>query len=181
MAHLVKFFMLPDDELAFLRSVERHGLNVYPVRVPPDWAPFVAGAAVHARLPEEDLYLAAEHMGEVLVDKVKRGPEKGNWRVDETRSPVIFWERSRLNEDGELLSGKLWAELDITPQTGRKDAASDRFRVLFLEVHEWLKKAFRKGAPKEFLIGPHAARRVKEEGLVLRENVHRGGTVEVHR
>lgn len=181
MAHVFKFFMQPEDELSFLRNLERYRLNVYPVRVPPDWQPFVAGPAAQAQLPEEDLYFAAEHIGEVLVDKVKRGPDKGSWRVDEVRSPVIYFERCHINEDGELLSGKMWAELDITAQTGRKNAAHDKFRQLFLEVTEWVKKAFRKGDPKEFWIGPYAARQVKESGLVLRENVHRGETVDLHR
>lgn len=181
MAHVVKFFMQPEDELAFLRNLERYGLNVYPVRVPADWQPFVASPTVQAQLPEEDMYFAAEHIGEVMVDKVKRGPDKGSWRVDEIRSPVIYFERSRVNEDGELLSGKMWAELDITPQTGRKSAAHDSFRRLFLDIHEWMKKSFRKGVPKAFLVGPHAARRVKEDHLVLRENVHRGETVGVHK
>ena len=39
-----------------------------------------------------------------------------------------------------LLPGVLWAELDVTPQTGRKDAAPDRFRRLFLEIEEYLKR-----------------------------------------
>ena len=151
------------------------------MRVRPDWQPFVASAKVHAQWPEDDMYFAAEHLGEVLVAKVKRGPDKGNWRVDEIRSPVVYFERSRINEDGELLSGKMWAELDITPQTGRKSAAHDSFRRLFLDVHEWMKKSVRKGVPKEFLVGPHAARRVKEDNLVLRVKEHRGGTVGVHK
>jgi hypothetical protein len=92
------------------------------------------------------------------------------------RSPVIFFERCRKNEEGELLNGQLWAELEVTPQTGRKDAASDRFRRLFLDVTEYLKKTYRKGDPKDFLVGPKAARLFKE-GLVLRNSEHRGGTV----
>ena len=48
-------------------------------------------------------------IGAAIVDKVKRGPDKGSWRIDEVRSPVIFMERSRKNEEGELLSGVFWA------------------------------------------------------------------------
>jgi hypothetical protein len=178
MANRLRVFMLPEDERAFLLSLERLDLEVYPRRVPQDWKPFKASAAFQSRLPEEDLYLAASTIGPVTVDKVKRGPDKGFWRVDEVRSPVIFFERSRLNEDGELLSGLLWAELDVTPQTGRRDPAPDRFRRLFNEVEAWLKKTFRKSDPPEFLVGPHAARQHKA-GLVLRDAAHRGGTVEV--
>ncbi|MFZ5472120.1 MAG: hypothetical protein ACOZIN_22035 [Myxococcota bacterium] len=180
MANLLRLFLAPDDEVAFFRFLERFRLEVYPRRVPPDWKPFAATAEAVPRLPEEEVYLAASDIAPVLVDRVKRGPDKGFWRVDEVRSPVIFYERSRMNEDGELLSGKLWAELDITQQTGRRDPAPERFRRLYLEVEEWLKKTFRKGDPKVFLIGPKAAR-LASEGLVLRDSEHRGGTVGVHR
>ena len=181
MANQLRFFMTRDDELAFLRSLERHVLKVYPRRVPTGWKEFRATGAVFDQLPEEDCYLAATDIGPVTVDKVKRGPDKGSWRVMEVGSPVIFWERSRLNEDGELLSGQLWVELDVTPQTGRRDAAADKFRTLWLEVEAWIKKAFRHGDPKEFWVGPHAARNKKESGLVLRDNEHRGSTVDVWR
>lgn len=176
MANVLRFFMAPDDEVAFFRFAARFELEVYPVRVPPDWKPFVASEATVERLPEEDAYLAASKLGDVLVDKVKRGKDKGAWRVDEVRSPVIYFERSRRNEEGELVSGKMWAELDITPQTGRRDVSPDKFRRLFREVEEWLKKAFRKSEPMGFLVGPAAARLFKE-GLILRDSDHRGGTV----
>jgi hypothetical protein len=168
--------MAPDDEVAFFRFLERLVLEVYPRRVPPDWKAFRATLENLPLLPEEDLYLVASDIGAAIVDKVKRGQDKGFWRIDEVRSPVIFFERSRKNEEGELLSGVLWAELDVTPQTGRRDAAPDRFRNLFREVEEFLKKTFRKGDPKDFLVGPKAARLFKE-GLVLRDSAHRGGTV----
>jgi hypothetical protein len=179
MAHQLQLFMLPDDERAFLRALEIHHLEVYPRRVPPDWKPFRATPAAYEQLPEEDVYLAASEIGNVLVDVVKRGPDKGSWRVDEIRSPVIFWERSVKNDDGELLSGQLWAELEITAQTGRRDPAPDRFRKLYLTVEEWLVKSFRKSNPKGWLIGPAAARAHKEEKLVLRDNEFRGREVTV--
>ena len=178
MANRLRVFMLPEDERAFLLGIERLELEVYPRRIPPDWQPFKASGARLADLPEEELYLAATSVGPVTVDKFKRGKDKGFWRVDEVRSPVIFFERSRLNEEGELLSGLLWAELDVTPQTGRRDPAPDRFRRLWMEMEEWLKKTFRKSDPPQFLVGPHAARQHKQ-GLVLRDNEHRGGTVDV--
>jgi hypothetical protein len=176
MANLVHFFMTPEDEVAFFRFLERFHLELYPVRIPPDWTPPRVGEATVDQLPEDAAYLAASELGPVLVDKVKRGKDKGAWRVDEVRSPVIYFERSRLNDEGELLSGKLWAELDITPQTGRVTVAPDRFRLLFREVEEFLRKTFRKSEPMGFMVGPHAARRFKE-GLVLRDSEHRGGTV----
>jgi hypothetical protein len=128
MANVQKFFMAPEDEVAFFRFLERFVLEVYPRRVPPGWEAFRASEENHSRLPEEDLYLV------------------------------------------------LWAELDVTPQTGRRDAAPDRFRRLFRELDDHMKKTYRKGDPKDFLVGPKAARLFKE-GLVLRDSEHRGGTV----
>ncbi|QDE92550.1 hypothetical protein BHS06_28215 [Myxococcus xanthus] len=176
MANVIQFFMSPDDELAFFRFLERFVLEVYPRRVPQDWETFRANTENLERLPPEDLYMVASELGAAIVDKVKRGPDKGYWRIDEVRSPVIFMERCRTNEEGELLSGKMWAELDITAQTGRKNAAPDKFRSLFLEVEEYIKKTYRKGDPKGFFVGPKTARLCKE-GLVLRDSAFRGGTV----
>lgn len=181
MANQLLLFMNDEDERALLRHLERYRFEVYPRRVHGDWEPFIANELNRDRLPEEDVYLCASEIGPALVDKVKRGPDKGAWRIDEVRSPVIFWERCRLNEEGELLSGQLWAELDVTSQTGRRDAAPERFRSLFVELEEHFRRQFRKGKPKPYLVGPHAARQVKETGLKLRENEHRGGLVEVHR
>lgn len=177
MAHQLKFFMAPDDEVAFFRHLERHVLEVYPRRVPQDWQTFRASPATMERLPEEDVYLVASEIGPAEVSPVKRGPDKGHWRVDEVKSPVIFYERCTLNEEGELLNGQLWAELEITAQTGRRDAAPDKFRRLYLDLEEFLKKTFRKGDPKPYLVGPKAARLHKEQRLVLREREYRGGTV----
>jgi hypothetical protein len=175
MAQRLPFFLAPEDEVSFLRFLARYRLEVYPRRVPAGWTPFLASAEVAQKLPTE-VYLAAPELGPVLVDKVKRGPDKGAWRVDEVRSPVIFWERSACNEAGELVAGQLWAELDVTPQTGRRTSAPERFRQLFEEVEGWLKKNFRRSDPVGFLIGPAAARDCKQ-GLVLREAGHRGNTV----
>ncbi|MEW5739234.1 MAG: hypothetical protein AB1938_09935 [Myxococcota bacterium] len=180
MANQLLTFMEADDEKAFLRFLERFTFEVYPRRVPPDWKPFRATAAALPDFPREDVYLVASDIGPALVDRIKRGPDKGSWRVDEVRSPVIFWERCLVNDDGELLSGELWAELDVTSQTGRRNAAPDQFRARFLEVEAWLRKQFRKSNPKGYLIGPATARRVKEGSLKLRENKHWGREIAVH-
>ncbi|HYV45624.1 MAG TPA: hypothetical protein VFA20_12230 [Myxococcaceae bacterium] len=180
MADQLLLFMAEEDEVAFLRFLERFSLEVYPRRIPEGWTPFRAEAAAHGRLPEGELYLAAPEMGDVLVDKVKRGPDKGSWRVDEVRSPVMFWERSRVMEGGELLAGQLWAETSITEQTGRRTAAPDRFRALVQEVEHWLKKTFRKSDPPGYFIGPRAARMAKE-GLALWGDEHKPSAVRVWR
>lgn len=179
MANQLRFFMTPEDEVSFLRYLERHVLKVYPRRVPLDWVEFRASGAAWDKLPEEDLYLAATDIGPVQVDKMKRGPDKGIWRVLEVGSPVIYWDRSRKNEDGELQSGQLWAELDVTQQTGRRNPAPDRFKVLVGEIETWIRRTYRRGDPKEFWIGANAARAIKESGLVLRDNEHKGSTVEL--
>ncbi len=180
MANRLRLFIDAEDELLFLRTLEPLALDVYPRRVPPQYKPMRAGPAVRDSLPGTDLYLHAASVGPAIVDPVKRGPDKGHLRINEVLSPVIFWERSTLNEDGELLSGQLWAELEPTQQTGRRQAAPDQFRRMFLDLDSWLKKAFRKGDPKDFWVGPSTARAVKQTGLVLRDSDHRGGTVRVH-
>ena len=139
MANVLKPLLDPEDERAFLRFLAQTPWEVYPRRVPPSWKPSLATPEALDRLPPE-LYLAAADLGPVLVDRVKRGPDRGHWRVDEVRSPVVFWERSQLDEDGALVAGQLWAELEVTPQTGRRDAAPDRFRRRFVELEAWLKK-----------------------------------------
>jgi hypothetical protein len=176
MATALRFFLTPEDELAFFRALAPLRLEVYPRRVPPDWKPFSAGPDTVSQLPDEEAYLVASDIGPALVDRVKRGPDKGYLRIDEVRSPVIFYERCRQNEEGELVSGKCWAESEVTPQTGRRDAAPERFRQLVAEVEGYFRRVCRKGEPKGFFIGPHAARQFKE-GLVLRDSDHRGGTV----
>ncbi len=180
MAINIRFFMTDEDERALLLFLRRFHFEVYPVRVPPDWKTFQASEETRDRLPEDALYLAAADIGPMTVDKIKRGPDKGHWRVDEVGSPVIYFERCRRNEESELLSGELWTQLDWTPQTGRRFAAPDRFRTIFLEIERDLRTRFHKSEPKGFLIGPHAARAAKD-GLVLRDSERGGGTVRPYR
>ena len=180
MATQLQLFMQRDDELQFVRFLERNNLEVYPRRVPPDWVTFKASEENFDKLPEEDVYLVAVDIGPALVDKLKRGKDKGQWRIDEVRSPVIFWERCKLNDEGELVSGQLWAELDVTQQTGRRDPAPERFRVLFMEIDNWVKKTFRKSHPKGFFIGPKTAKACKQQGLKLRENKYWGREIAAH-
>jgi hypothetical protein len=179
MANVLRLLLDAEDERAFLRFLSQTRYEVYPRRVPPDWKPFLARPEMQEQLPAE-LYLAAPDLGTVLVDKVKRGPDKGHWRVDEVRSPVVFWERSTTDEAGALLAGELWAELEVTPQTGRRDAAPERFRRRFLELEGWLKKTCRRSEPVGWLIGPSAARRARE-GLLLRAAGRNGEVLRPYR
>lgn len=180
MAHQLSTFMNPEDEATFVRMLERSVFEVYPRRVPPDWTTFRLTLSALDRVPEREVYLVASDLGPAQVDPIKRGPDKGHWRIDEVRSPVLFWERSVLNDDGELLSGQLWAELDVTSQTGRRDPAPAAFRARVLELTAWLTKTFRKGDPKGSWIGPATAREVKEGRLALREDTHAGRLVVPH-
>ena len=99
MAESIRFLMAPEDEVAFLRFLARYRLEVYPVRIPPNWQTFLASDQTLSEFPNDAVYLAAAEVAPILVDKLKRGPDKGSWRVDEVRSPVIYFERSRLDEE----------------------------------------------------------------------------------
>jgi hypothetical protein len=180
MATQLQLFMEREDELSFVRFLERYIFEVYPRRVPPDWTTFRLCEENFDQIPEEDVYLVASDIGPALVDKLKRGKDKGFWRIDEVRSPVIFWERCKKNDDGELVSGQLWGELDVTQQTGRKDAAPEKFRQRFVDIDMWIRKNFRKTHPKGFWVGPKTARTIKQTGLKLRENKHFGRLIDVH-
>ncbi len=180
MATQLALFMNQEDEIQFLRFLERYVFEVYPRRVPLDWKTFRAAEENYAKLPEEDVYLVASDIGPAFVDKLKRGKDKGSWRVDEVRSPVVFWERCKINEDGELVAGQLWAETDVTQQTGRRDAAPEKFRLRVAELDLWIKKTFRKTHPKGFFVGPKTAKVIKQTQLKLRENKFFGRPVEVH-
>lgn len=179
MASQLLTFMVREDEEQLLRYLERDGYEVYPRRIPTGWEPFLATVQAWESLPDEELYLHAADLGAAIVDPIKRGKDKGSLRLNEVSSPVIFFGRSKLNDDGELVSGQLWAELDVTQQGGRRNAAPERFRARFIELEQWLKKTFRKTHPKGFWVGPHTARQVKENGLKLREDAHWGREIEV--
>lgn len=181
MATQLQIFMEREDELSFVRMLERYNLEVYPRRVPEDWVTFKLTEENYDQLPEDDVYLVASEIGAALVDKIKRGKDKGSWRINEVSSPVIFWERCKKNDDDELVSGQLWAETEITQQTGRRDAAPERFRLLFVEIDAWIKHNFRKTHPKGFWVGPKLARSIKQDPKIkLRENKHFGRLIDAH-
>src|SRR5918912_2109937 len=145
MAATLHYFMLPEDERALFRVLARHELTVYPELVPPGYAAPVAGEEVVASLDAGAYYLAAERLGPVLVHPVKRGPDKGLLVIEEVPSPVLHYERSRTNEEGELVGGRLWAELDVTDDPHvRGHGKPPRLRATFEEIHAWLRKTFRR-------------------------------------
>jgi hypothetical protein len=170
--------MLPDDERALFRVLARHELTLYPEVVPPGWEPPRAVEDAVPALDRDAYYLAAERLGPVIVHPVKRGPNKGMLEIEEVPSPVLHYERSLLNEDGELVGGRLWAELDVTELPASADLRykPGGLRAIFREVEEYLRKSFRRSDPKGWWVGPAAARAWKSDGLVLREPGHKGGT-----
>ena len=173
----LRYFMLPEDERAFLRQLARHDLSVYPELLAPGHRPFRADESAQARLDGTAFYLAAERFGEVVVHPVKRGPDRGMLEIEEIPSPVFHYERSLPNEAGELLGGRLWAELDVSDDPGSRLGKPLGLRRIFEEVQAFFRKSWRRSEPKGWWIGPRAAAAHRGEGLVLREPGHRGGTV----
>jgi hypothetical protein len=101
----IRFFMVEDDERDLLRRLERLQLELWPVLSDPGYRPPLVDASL--TLEEPAYYFAA---GDVAGYPIKRGPDRGRWKIDEVASPVIYLSRSLLDEDGELRSGYLWAE-----------------------------------------------------------------------
>jgi hypothetical protein len=135
-----------------------------------------------ALLGEEAYYLAVERLGPVVVHLVKRGRGKGMLEIEEIPSPVFHYERSVRNEAGELVSGRLWAELDVTDDASDRGRGKPRaLRALFDEVHQFFRKSWRRSDPKGFWVGPHAAAAWKRGDLVLREAGYKGRLVGVWR
>ncbi len=114
MGATLHYFMLPDDERALFRLLARREVTVYPELVPSGYAPVAAAEDTPARLDLPAYYLALERLGPVVVHPVKRGPDRGKLAIEEIPSPVFHYERSLPNEDGELVAGRLWAELEVT-------------------------------------------------------------------
>jgi hypothetical protein len=154
-AATLHYFMLPDDERSLFRHLARRELTFYPDLIPPGHVPVRVDEHAVEAIPHEAGYLAAERLGAVIVHPVKRGPDKGMLVVEEIPSPVFHYERSIRNDAGELVAGRLWAEL--------------------------FRKNWRRSDPKGFWVGPHAAAAWKRRELVLREGGHKGRGIGVWR
>lgn len=181
MAATLDYFMLPEDEKALFRLLARHKLTVYPELIPPGWSPPVVGEALAGTLEDEAYYLAMEDLAPVVVHPIKRGPDKGMLKIEEIPSPVFHYERSLPNEAGELVGGRLWAELIVTGATEDMKGKPRGLTRIFDELHDFFRKSWRRSNPKGYWIGPKAAEAVKRSNLVLREPGHKGRTYEVWR
>lgn len=179
MGATIHYFTLPEDERALFRVLAPHGLTLYPEIFPPGYAPLKADEHAPERLEETAYYLAAERLGPVVVHPVKRGPAKGLLEIEEIPSPVLHYERSVKNDDGELVAGRLWGELEVTNDPNDRKGKPRQLRVLHEDIVNYFKKAWRRSEPKGFWVGPAAANAWKRDGLVLREAGHKGKTIGV--
>jgi len=177
MAATLDLFLLPDDERALIRQLARHRLTLYPERVPPGYQ--AQAVTEGLALDAEAYYLAAEHLGPVIVRPVKRGPNRGLLEIEEVPSPVIHFRRSLPNEAGELVGGRLWVELNLTDAATSQPGKPWALRQIFDDLQAWCRKALRRGHPPGHWVGPRAAEAWKRGALVLREPGHRGRAVGV--
>ncbi len=181
MAATLHYFMLPEDERALFRHLARRELTVYPELIPPGHVPVRLDEHAVEKLEGASWYIAAERLGPVIVHPLKRGPDKGMLVIEEVPSPVFHYERSVPNEKGELVAGRLWAELDITDDANDRRGKPYALRGIFEDVHQLFRKSWRRSDPKGFWVGPHAAAAWKRGELVLREAGHKGREVGVWR
>ena len=180
MANVIRFFMGPEDERAFFRDLAPLGLELYPEVVPPDWKAPPVNEATAEVLQEPAYYLGAPRIGPITVDKIKRGPNKGQWMVFEVVSPVIHLERSLVDDEGILRSGRLWAELQVSGDTQRRVQKAAAFEKLFRQVSDWITRRARRSQPIGYFILPDAVR-MHEAGIELRESGRKGAVVRPYR
>ena len=175
MALQIPFFMAPEDERDLLRHLARLQLELWPVLSDPGYrAPQVDESIV---FEDPAYYLAA---GDVTGYAIKKGPERGRWKIDEVASPVIFLSRSLPDEDGELRSGYLWAETETSGDNSRTGGKPVRFTKAVREIQEMIKARYRKSTPVSgivYFVGPACARL----GVPMREEGRKGEPVQVYR
>ena len=175
MALQIPFFMAPDDERELFRRVAHLELELWPVLSEPGYRPPRVDETV--ALEDPAYYLAA---GDVTGYPIKKGPERGRWKIDEVASPVLYLSRSLPDEDGELRSGYLWAETETSGDNSRTGGKPMRFTKAVREIQELIKARYRKSSPVKgtiYFVGPACARL----GLKLREEGRKGEPVQVYR
>jgi hypothetical protein len=162
--------MAPEDEVDFFRRLEPRGLDLYPEFVPRGAGAAKVSAEAAQALDGDAYYLA---LGDVQAYPIKRGPAKGMMKIDEILSPVVHFQRSLLDEDGQLRSGHFWAETEASGDLARTGGKPPGFHRLVRDIQELLKSRFRTSQPKGFYIGPAAAR-LSQAGTPLREAGRKG-------
>lgn len=175
MALQIPFFMAPEDERELLRRIAFLKLELWPVISDPGPEATLIGEGT--ALEDPAYYLAA---GDVTGYSIKRGPDRGKWKIDEVVSPVIYFARSLPDADGELRSGYFWAETESAGDNSRAGGKPPRFLKAVREIHELIKSRYRKSSPVKgtiYLVGPACAR----SGTRLREEGRKGEPVSVYR
>jgi len=162
--------MAPDDERELFRKLEGRGIDLWPEYAGRGYSAPKLTAAHAESLEGEAFYLA---LGEVQAHAVKRGPQKGMWKIDEVLSPVIHFQRSFTDEDGQLRSGHFWAELESSGDLSRLGGKPAPFHRLVRDLQELLKARYRRSQPAGFYVGPAAAR-LSQAGTPLREVGRKG-------
>jgi hypothetical protein len=173
--------MLPEDERALFRMLARRELTLYPELIRPGFTPIPVDEHAVERLDSTSWYMAAERLGPVVVHPVKRGPDRGMLVIEEIPSPVFHYERSVPNPAGDLLEGRLWAELEVTDDPTDRKGKHRGLKAVFDEIQVYFRKSWRRSEPKGAWIGPRAAAAWKRGELVLREAGHKGREVGVWR
>jgi len=167
----LRFFMSEEDERELLRRLEPLRLELWPACSDPGYsAPLLTAETL---LSDADYYLAA---GDVTGRPVKRGKERGKWKIDEVVSPVVFLSRSLPDENGELRSGYFWAETEAAGDNARTGGKPVAFLRAVRELQEMIKSRYRKSSPVHgvtYFIGPACAR----AGIPLREQGRKGEPV----
>jgi hypothetical protein len=177
MALQIRFFMAKEDEKDLFRRLERLQIELWPVFSEPGYDAPLVTAELADTLEDPAYYLA---VGDVTGYPIKRGPDRGRWKIDEVVSPVIHFSRSLVDEDGELRSGAFWAETEAAGDNSRLGGKPPRFHHAVREVQELVKSRYRKSSPVKgtiYFVGPAAAR----GGLPLREEGRKGESVSVYR
>ena len=173
MAIQIEFFMVPEDEVALFRQLERYELDLWPELVPRGYTAPKVSAARAGGLGEPAYYFA---VGDVQAHPVRRGPGRGMLKIDELISPVVHFERSLLDEYGELRSGHFWAETELAGDNSRLGDKPQAFRRFVGELEGYLKARYRRSQPTGFFVGPAAAR-LAQAGTLLRKAGRKGHLV----
>jgi len=171
----IRFFMAEEDERELLRRLEPLGLELWPVFSKAGTSAPLLEAEAELRDPA--YYLA---VGDVTGYPIKRGKERGKWKIDEVASPVIYFSRSLPDEDGELRSGYFWAETEAAGDNARTGGKPVQFLRVVRELQETIKSRYRKSSPVggvTYFVGPACAR----SGRALREEGRKGEPVLVYR
>jgi hypothetical protein len=178
MALQIPFFMAPEDERDVLRRLAFLKFELWPELTDPRHRAPICD--VDTPLVDRAYYLAA---GDVLAYPIKKGQHRGRWKIDEVKSPVVYFARSLVDEEGQLRSGYFWAETEASGDNSRSGGKTGRFLHAVRELQQAIKSRFRRSSPVKgtiYFVGPAAAR-LAQAGTPLREAGRKGELVQVYR